>query len=382
MSALATNPADLPFALLYTREPGAEEAQLRAWFGLPAGEPTAPARLAVAATRDRSWPLADAWQRGEPVLVASLDEYVGPLPAGDWPVPPQQALLLPLALGSPLLESAILVVGLSARRPLDEAYRAFLGLVADHAGRALARARAMDEAQRLNQALREMNTSLDSFVHIVAHDLKGPITNLRGLVGAYAEELPGPAREQVVALVGHEVERLSETVQGLLQVLQAQYGAPTAEAATVDWAELYAQIQKELAEYVHQQQGTLVSDFAAAPTVRYPRAYAASILKNLVHNALKYRSAERQPVVHVHTRREGSTVVLTVADNGRGIDLPRDHERLFQPFTRLTAEGEGAGLGLHLVRTLVEQRGGTLTVSSSLSVGTTFTVRLPETQPQ
>jgi signal transduction histidine kinase len=112
--------------------------------------------------------------------------------------------------------------------------------------------------------------------------------------------------------------------------------------------------------------------------VHYPRAYAASILKNLVHNALKYRSPDRPPLVRVATRREGPAVVLTVADNGRGLDLPRDQERLFQPFTRLTQEGDGAGLGLHLVRTLVQQRGGTLTVASALGVGTTFTVRLPE----
>jgi signal transduction histidine kinase len=234
------------------------------------------------------------------------------------------------------------------------------------------------EDQRLNQALREMNASLDSFVHIVAHDLKGPVTNLRGLVGAYADEAPGPAREHVVALVGQEVQRLSETVQGLLHVLKVQYEAPMAEAGVMEWADVYAEVHAELAEYLQQQHGTVVTDFAGAPRVHFPPAYAASILKNLVHNALKYRSPDRPPVVRVQTSRQGQAVVLTVADNGRGIDLPRDEERLFQPFTRLTQEGEGAGLGLHLVRTLVQQRGGTLTVASTLGVGTTFTVRLPD----
>ncbi|MBF9221592.1 sensor histidine kinase [Hymenobacter ruricola] len=377
IGALATNPHDIPFALLYTHELRAEHAHLRAWFGVPAGEPAAPAALAAASPLHQAWPVADALRQAEPLLVPSIAERLGALPAGDWPVPPQQALLLPVSLGEGSPESAVLVVGLSARLPLNEAYRSFLSLVADYAGRALARAQAAAEDRRLTQALREMNASLDSFVHIVAHDLRGPVTNLRGLADAYADEEPGPAREHLVALVRHEAGRLSDTVQGLLQVLRAQYEAPVAEAEVAAWADLYAGVHAELAEYLRQQHGTVVTDFAAAPRVHYPPAYAASILKNLVHNALKYRSPHRPPVVRIQTRRDGQAVVLTVADNGRGIDLPRDHERLFQPFTRLTGEGEGAGLGLHLIRTLIQQRGGTLTVASTPNVGTTFTVVLP-----
>jgi signal transduction histidine kinase len=112
--------------------------------------------------------------------------------------------------------------------------------------------------------------------------------------------------------------------------------------------------------------------------VHFPRIYLESILKNLISNALKYRAPERAPTVQVHSRRQGLAVVLTVTDNGRGIDLARDRERLFEPFARLTADGEGTGLGLHLIQALVQQRGGSLDVSSTLGIGTTFTVLLPE----
>lgn len=377
MAALASNPADIPFALLYTHERQAEQAQLAAWFGLPAGEPTAPATIAVAAPlAARGWPLAEALQQGQPLLVPALAERFGEWPEGEWPVPPQQALLLPLGETS-RNSTAVLVVGLSARLPVNQAYRDFFDLVADYAGRALARAAALHEAQRLNWELREVNTSLDSFVHIAAHDLKGPTTNLRGLLEVYADEAPGPGREHVMGLFEQEVQRLSATVQGLLQVLQVQYGAPAAPAVRVEWRDLYAQVRAELTDFLQQQQGTLVANFEAAPVISYPRVYLVSILKNLVHNALKYRAPDRPPVVRLHTRAQGTTVVLSVADNGRGIDLARDQERLFQPFTRLTAEGEGAGLGLHMIRTLVQQRGGTLTVTSQLGVGSTFTAVLP-----
>ncbi|UOQ70839.1 sensor histidine kinase [Hymenobacter cellulosilyticus] len=275
----------------------------------------------------------------------------------------------------------ILIVGLSARRPLDEAYLTFFDLVADYAGRALARATATHEAQRLNQALREANTSLDSFVHIVAHDLKAPATNLRSLLDVYREEAPGPTKDHVLTLLDQEIERLTGTVQGLLQVVHAQHGAAAPATEVVAFADVFATVQAEVAELLHQQQGRLTADFHAAPRTLYPRIYLESIVKNLVHNALKYRAVDRAPVIQVHTRRQGTEVVLTVADNGRGIDLPRDRARLFQPFTRLTAEGEGAGLGLHMIQTIIQQRGGTLDVSSTPNVGTTFTVTLPEAGP-
>jgi signal transduction histidine kinase len=381
MAALATDAEDIPFALLYTCPATAPHAELRAWFGLPAGEPAAPATLPVDATQPSQlgWPLAEALAAEAPFLLENLAERFASWPAGVWPELPTQALLLPLR-GGALSASArhVLIVGLSARRPLDAAYRDFFNLVADYAGRALARAASTHESQRLNQVLRETNASLDSFVHIVAHDLKGPVTNLQSLLDVYHEEAPGPTQDHVMSLLGQEINRLSGTMQGMLQVLYTQHGAAVPAPELVLFAEVYATVQAEVADLVHQQLGQLVANFQAAPSVRYPRLYLESILKNLVHNALKYRAATRPPVIQVQTRRQGAAVVLTVADNGRGIDLDRDRKRLFQPFSRLTADGEGAGLGLHMIQTIVQHRGGTLDVSSTLGEGTTFTVVLPD----
>ncbi|MVN78804.1 GAF domain-containing protein [Hymenobacter sp. HMF4947] len=380
IAALATNPDDIPFALLYAHEAAAPQAQLRAWFGLPAGEPTAPATLPAdpATPLPHGWPLADALRRGEPLLVEHLPDRFGGWPPGAWPTPPTRALLLPLLTAPASRTAYVLIVGLSARRPLEEAYHAFFALVADYAGRALARASTIHEAQRLNQALREANTSLDSFVHIVAHDLKGPANNLERLLEVYQEEVPGPSRDYLVSLVAKEVQLLTGTIQGLLQVLHTQHGAAATPAETVALAEVYATVAAEVAVLLRQQQGQLTADFSAAPTAHFPRVYLESILKNLVSNALKYRAPERAPAIQVRSHHQGAAVVLTVTDNGRGIDLARDRDRLFQPFTRLTADGEGVGLGLHLIQAIVQQRGGALDVSSTPGQGTTFTVVLPK----
>jgi signal transduction histidine kinase len=378
IAALATNKGDIPFALLYEHEAAAAHAQLRAWFGLPAGEPTAPATLPAHQAGAVGWPLADVLRSGQPLLVEDLPSRFENWPAGAGPEAATQALLLPLLAAANSQTVSVLVLGVNARRPLDEAYRAFLSLVADYAGRALARVATSHEAQRLNQALREANAALDSFVHIAAHDLKAPANNLARLLELYAEEAAGADRDQVIVLARQEVQRLTATIQGLVQVLHTQHGAASAPAEQVPLAQVFETVQAEVGGLLHQQQGQLVADFTAAPVAYFPRIYLESILKNLVSNALKYRDPARPPLVQVRSYREAGATVLVVADNGRGIDLARDRDRLFQPFTRLTAEGEGAGLGLHLIQAIVHQRGGTLDVSSALGVGTTFTVGLPE----
>lgn len=377
-AALATNQDDIPFALLYEHEAAASHAQLRAWFGLPAGEPAAPATVRADVAAPHSWPLADVLQSGQLLVVENLSERFKTWPVDLLAASPTRAVLLPLLTAPTSRTAWVLIVGLSARQLWDGAYQAFLTLVADYAGRALARAITIYEAQRLNQALREANTSLDSFVHIVAHDLKGPATNLERLIEVYRETSPGPEQDHIVSLVEQEVHRLTATIQGLLQVLHTQHSGALSASERVAFAEVYATVEAEVAELLYQQQGQLLADFKEAPIAYFPRIYLESILKNLVSNALKYGDPARRPLVQVRTHRRAAAVVLTVTDNGRGIDLSRDRERLFQPFMRLTTEGSGTGLGLYMIQAIVQQQGGSLEVTSTIGKGTTFTVVLPE----
>ncbi|MBO3269373.1 ATP-binding protein [Hymenobacter defluvii] len=378
VASLATDSQDIPFALLYSIDQPAQLAHLTGWFGLPAGEPTAPSTIPLSS--DRYWPMAEALYSRQPVLVADLAARFGSWPEGEWAVDPRQALMLPLRLHeADQIVDKILVVGLSARRPLNADYQGFFSLVADYAGRALNHAAATYEAYRLNQALQEANNSLDTFVHIAAHDLKGPVNNLHSLLEVYHEEPAGTAQEHVMSLLSKEVHRLTSTVSGLLEILRSQHTvAPPAEK--VELQTIFSRVYTDLVGYIQAQDGVITADFSRAPVVVCPPAYLESILKNLLHNALKYRAPDRPPVVHLSSRSRDNTVVLTITDNGIGIDLTRDKERLFSPFTRLTAEGEGAGLGLYMVRSLVQQQGGMLDASSTPGVGTTFTVVLPATR--
>lgn len=116
------------------------------------------------------------------------------------------------------------------------------------------------------------------------------------------------------------------------------------------------------------------------PSLHYARKNLRSILYNLVSNAIKYRSPDRPLLITVTTRREGSDVVLTVGDNGLGIpasQLPR----MFVMFRRFHSHVEGSGIGLSIVKRIVENSGGSISVASEESRGTSFTITFREQNP-
>jgi signal transduction histidine kinase len=107
-----------------------------------------------------------------------------------------------------------------------------------------------------------------------------------------------------------------------------------------------------------------------------------SVLYNLLSNALKYRHPSRAPQVHVAYREQAAYQVLEVRDNGLGLDLTRGEEKLFGMFQRLHAHVEGTGVGLYMVKRMVENAGGHIEVQSQLGQGSTFSVYLPSATSQ
>jgi len=123
--------------------------------------------------------------------------------------------------------------------------------------------------------------------------------------------------------------------------------------------------------------GAMIDVQPDMPSVVTDRLALEQIMSNLVENALKYLKPGRPGEIRVSARRQLGRVLITIADNGRGID-PRDHERIFDLFRRSgTQDQPGEGIGLAHVRTLAYRLGGTIGVSSELDEGARFTIDLP-----
>jgi PAS domain S-box-containing protein len=249
---------------------------------------------------------------------------------------------------------------------------------AEEQSQQLARANELLQAQ--NEQLTRINADLDSFVYTASHDLKQPINNLTGLF----QELRRSATfhdAEAARMVGMFEEALGQilgTIDGLTEVVQLQRQlerVPVEELALQPFAE---DVIRSLQERLGGPDARFALDFTAAPRLRFARAGLQSILYNLLSNALKYAHPDRPPQVRVSTRREGAEVVLTVQDNGRGIDLERHGQVLFQLFRRFHPEVPGSGMGLYLVNRLVHQAGGRVQVDSTPGQGTAFHLRLPQ----
>jgi PAS domain S-box-containing protein len=242
-----------------------------------------------------------------------------------------------------------------------------------------------EELTATNQELHESNTrltrtnaDLDTFVYTASHDLKSPITNVEGLLLALREVLPAEVQQHEV--VAHLLRLLDDTVSrfrftitqltDLVRLQQSQQGP----AEPVALGPLVATVCHDLAPESQAAGTTVHVEIPTGLWVHFAPANLRSIVYNLLSNAIKYRALNRVAQVWVRAERlADNTVVLQVRDNGLGLSESQQ-QRLFQVFQRLHTHVEGTGVGLYMIKRLIEAAGGQITVYSALGVGTTFTV--------
>lgn len=230
-------------------------------------------------------------------------------------------------------------------------------------------------AEDKNKVLSRINETLDSFVHAVAHDLRSPLVNIRTLL-AYLKEAEGEKKEQYFKVLNDAVVRLERIVESLLQVIEfGEHGHNIAKE--IRFQDFLDFIQQEFQEKLKECRGTIHTDFQV-DKMRYLEAFVLSFFTNLMSNAIKYHAQERDLQVHISTYQQGEFVVLQMKDNGTGIDLERHRDVIFKPFRRLSSQAEGKGIGLYLIKMMVEKNGGRIEVESRIDQGTTFKLFMKE----
>jgi signal transduction histidine kinase len=227
-----------------------------------------------------------------------------------------------------------------------------------------------------NEQLKRTNTDLDNFVYTASHDLKAPILNVEGLLRALERQLGADLRErqtmrELYAMLYGSVNRFKATIADLTEV--ARIGKESSEdVASISMAAVLEEVRQDLAPQIDEAGATLEVSLNCPP-LHFSRKNLKSILYNLLGNAVKYRAPGRPPRVQITCREEGNYQVLTVADNGLGMDMRQEH-KIFALFKRLHTHVEGTGIGLYIVKRVIENAGGHIQVESQEGVGTTFRV--------
>jgi PAS domain S-box-containing protein len=236
---------------------------------------------------------------------------------------------------------------------------------------------ARHKIEEMNKELLTTNADLDNFVYAASHDLKAPISNIEGLMQALIDFLPEETTssetvDQVLRLIQTSVERFKRTVTDLTQVARIQREADE-DIKHVDLSDVIAEVRLDFEPEIIASGAHLELDTDPDATIRFSAKNVRSVVYNLLSNALKYRSPDRVPQIKITTRHTPEHVLLSVADNGLGM-ATEDKGKIFSMFKRLHDHVEGSGIGLYIVKKIVENSGGRIEVDSQVNQGTTFQV--------
>lgn len=381
IDSLAGNTADLPFALLYLIQPETRQARLCNVSGFAADSSACPALIDLAAAAS-PWPLAQVLQNRTAQLVDDLHTRFGSLQSGPWPESPQSALALPI-MGAAEQPVGVLVVGISARRPLDDDYRVFLDLLVGQVSTAIANARAYVEQHKRAELLAKLDRAKTVFFSNVSHEFRTPLALLLGPVDELlADDHLTEQQHAQLAMVQRNGLRLLKLVNLLLDFARIEAERIDAVYEPVDLAALTTDLVSLFRSTIERAELRLLVELPPlAEPVYVDREMWEKIISNLLSNAVKWTlSGEISVVLSRAVLAERPAVMLEVRDTGSGIpaaDLPHIFDRFYRVRSRSARTHEGAGIGLALVRELVQLHGGTITVSSQVGAGTRFCVTLP-----
>ncbi|WCE01776.1 SpoIIE family protein phosphatase [Streptomyces sp. HUAS 31] len=366
---------EIPFMGLYlASEPGA--LRLAASAGL---QPTEEVSRSTADMPEIAARLAQVAADGAPATLPATSltggNTAGQHTAASW-LPVEEALALPLDCAGQV--GGVLVVGVNPCFPPAGTYRDFLEVLAAAVAGALTAALAHDEQRRRAEALAELDRAKTTFFANVSHELRTPLTLLLGpLQQALADEARPERREQL-ELAERGALRLLKQVNTLLDVAKAGAGQIRPTFEPVDLAGATAELAGVFRSAFEAAGLTLDVDCPPLPNpVSLDREMWEKIILNLLSNALKFTFTGG---ARVRVAAAGDRARLTVTDTGTGIpasELPRLFERFYRVRGARSRSHEGSGLGLVLVKDLVEAHDGIVGVDSLLGQGTTVTVDLP-----
>ncbi|MBB6610564.1 PAS domain-containing protein [Pontibacter sp. Tf4] len=217
----------------------------------------------------------------------------------------------------------------------------------------------------------KLHRDYENIIHSISHDIKGPLSNMEGLIRILKGTLKSEQEyKQIIDMLSRSVDNLRKTVDELADI--DNDSAFAREPERVNFENVIEDAKLALRDKIEETNAQISTHIEEAD-VNFSRKNVRSIVYNLLSNAIKYSKPDSKPVINIQTERSGDAILLTVSDKGIGIAEDK-LESVFDRYSRLHDTVEGTGVGLFIVKSMVESMGGKIKVESKVGEGSTFKV--------
>jgi PAS domain S-box-containing protein len=232
------------------------------------------------------------------------------------------------------------------------------------------------EREYLIEQLIRNNQDLQQFTYITSHNLRAPLSNLIGLLNNVDTESLNDFNRNMFQMFKSSTQQLHQTINDLNQILIIKNNK-NLEVQNINIEEVFKNVCGYFIDEIEKLPVTIVTDFQCKE-IPFNKSYLESVLTNLISNSIKYRFPGRPLQLHITAKKEKGVVSLTFTDNGRGIDLKRNKDKIFGLYQRFHSNTDGVGFGLFITKTQITSFGGTVDAESEVDKGTAFNIRFKE----
>jgi len=237
----------------------------------------------------------------------------------------------------------------------------------------IARNKTEAERDQLIEDLTSRNQDLSQFAYITSHNLRAPLSNLIGLIDILNYDLLDEYNKKIVDMFRDSANKLNETIYDLTQMLSIK-NTKNIKVEDVSISRVFKKVSNSFTKQIHTMGIYIHTDFQHE-MIPFTKSYLESVLMNLMSNSIKYSSDDRPLRIEAATRDdEHGNIILTFKDNGMGIDLDKNKDRIFGLNERFHDHVTGNGVGLFITKTQVNSLGGEIAVESEVNKGSKFTI--------
>ncbi|MFC3416394.1 PAS domain-containing sensor histidine kinase [Algoriphagus hitonicola] len=223
-------------------------------------------------------------------------------------------------------------------------------------------------------ALSEKNEELKRLTYVTAHDLRTPVSSILMVFNLLDfNKIQDPETLELVQLIQRSTLGLKDSLNKYLHLI-AEKESSNFDLELLNFSEVYSQVVSTIQPLISSTGTEIVSDFSKAPELHYNRLYLGSIFLNLISNAIKYSRPDIQSRIKIKTFKSEGKTILTIQDNGEGMDMEYVKGKLFGMNQTFHQHADSKGIGLYLIYNHIKSVGGSIEVESEIGMGSTFTI--------